>query len=180
MSGKSAAMNSLFPLSQLYWPARIVLWGAAGLTYTQNCYLMSSSKWGMDIIWASGFESVFVHELQVLVTVWVQCRSGAEGGKKNRNKNQLWGIWTLCTGLHAVLYWEDIVKMCISSLSPVDCSVDFISFLCASVRGDGMKHCRGLAGLAPTVAAECNVRLNLQQLIEVTWHHFWAVKKAEI
>lgn len=70
--------------------------------------------------------------------------------------------------MHAVLYWEDIVKMCISSLSPVDCYVDFVSFLCASVRGDGMKHvfCKDLAGLVPAVAAEWNVRLNLQQLMK--------------
>lgn len=42
--------------------------------------------------------------------------------------------------MHAVLYWEDIAKICISSLSQVDCSVDFVSFLCASARGDGMKR----------------------------------------
>lgn len=127
-----------------------VLWGAAGLTCTQSCCLRSSSKWGMDIIWATWDESVFVHELQVLITVWVPCRSGAEGVKIIMEVRISCEIYehSVLVCVHAVIYWEDFVQMCISSLSPVDCSVDFVSFLCPSAGGGGMKHtfCKDLGG----------------------------------
>lgn len=42
--------------------------------------------------------------------------------------------------VHVVLYWEDFAEMCVSSLSSADYSVDFVSFLCPSASGDGIKH----------------------------------------
>ena len=68
-----------------------------------------------------------------------------------------------------VLYWEDFVEVCISSLSSVDCLVGFISFLCASAGGDGMKRafCKDLGGHAQAAGAEGNARLNLQYVMEV-------------
>jgi len=47
---------------------------------------------------------------------------------------------SLLVCVHGVFYWEDSVEMCIGSLSSVDCSVDFLSFLCPSASGNGIKH----------------------------------------